>query len=89
MTIHERLEGYCVDLMDKIADMLDFEYEMYLVPDGTWNGLVDEVINGVRTNNIKDFVSSSSPIITIIIMKSSSSDNNINIKKRQRLQRQS
>ncbi|GFO15988.1 glutamate receptor 8 [Plakobranchus ocellatus] len=52
---NDRFYGYSVDLLDEIAQMLDFEYELYLVQDGKfgreqtsgkWNGVVGELIAG-------------------------------------------
>ena len=52
-----RFEGFCVDLIEDIAQDLGFQYELYLVPDeqfgardenGSWNGLVRELMIGVR-----------------------------------------
>ena len=53
---NDRFEGFAVELMDKIAQNLQFEYELYPVPDGQfgsidengeWNGMIGEVLNGV------------------------------------------
>ncbi|KAI1298706.1 Glutamate receptor ionotropic, kainate 2 [Halotydeus destructor] len=54
-TGNDRFEGFCIDLLQTIADMLKFEYELYFVPDGKfgaenqttheWNGLVREIID--------------------------------------------
>ncbi len=54
---NEQFEGFCIDLLQAIADMLGFQYELYLVPDGKfgaentttgeWNGLVKEIIEKV------------------------------------------
>ena len=52
-----KLEGFSIDLIEKIAEMLSFRYEVYLSPDGLyggWNektgytGIVGEVTNNVR-----------------------------------------
>ncbi|XP_023228291.1 glutamate receptor ionotropic, kainate 2-like [Centruroides sculpturatus] len=55
LTGNERFEGFCIDLLKTIADLLGFSYELYLVPDkkfgaentttGEWNGLVREIID--------------------------------------------
>ena len=51
-----RYEGYLIDLIEKIAEDLKFEYELYEVPDeqfgamddnGEWNGLIRELIDRV------------------------------------------
>ena len=56
-----RFEGYVMDLLERIRSSIrgiDFEYEVELVPDGKygsvgrfseiWNGMVGEVVRGVR-----------------------------------------
>ena len=56
LTGNDRFEGYCIELLQKLADVLDFKYELYLVhdnnfggrlADGNWNGMVGEVLAGV------------------------------------------
>lgn len=57
LTTNDRLEGFCIDLLKTIAEMLGFKYELYLVPDrkfgaentstGEWSGLVKEIIEKV------------------------------------------
>ncbi|KAH7645139.1 glutamate receptor [Dermatophagoides farinae] len=52
---NDHFEGFCIDLLKAIAEMLNFQYELYLVPDGKygaentttgeWNGLVREIID--------------------------------------------
>ena len=54
---NDHFEGFCIDLLKAIAEMLNFQYELYLVPDGKygaentttgeWNGLVREIIDKV------------------------------------------
>ena len=54
---NERYEGFCVDLLQAIADIVGFKYELYLVPDGKygapnkedkqWNGMIRELIDRV------------------------------------------
>lgn len=50
--------GYCIDLINRIKETLSFEYTLYEVPDktygaineqGEWNGLIRELITGVKT----------------------------------------
>ena len=50
--------GFCIDLINELATMLHFTYEIYLSPDGeyggitekgTWNGIVGELVNKVST----------------------------------------
>ncbi|XP_035212026.1 glutamate receptor ionotropic, kainate 2-like [Stegodyphus dumicola] len=55
LTGNERFEGFCIDLLKTIADLIGFSYELYIVPDkkfgaentttGEWNGLVREIID--------------------------------------------
>ena len=49
-------EGYCIDLLNKLAENLHFTYEIHTSPDevygtemenGLWNGLIGELINEV------------------------------------------
>lgn len=47
------LQGYCIDLMEKIAQILDFDYEIYVISteiafsdyneNGKWNGVLGEI----------------------------------------------
>lgn len=48
--------GYCVDLINDIQNIMNFEYELYEVPDGkygnmdarmNWNGMIRELIEKV------------------------------------------
>jgi len=51
------LEGFCIDLLKAIAEMVGFEYRLTLVPDGKygvynyqtgeWNGMVKQLIDRV------------------------------------------
>lgn len=52
----DRFEGFCIDLLKKISEILGFEYDIRLVEDsrygsqdekGQWNGLVKELIDHV------------------------------------------
>ena len=49
-------EGYCIDLLNELARILKFTYEIYPSPDGlygvemengTWNGMIGELLNKV------------------------------------------
>ena len=49
---HHMYEGYIVDLMDLIADVVGFKYRLipvydgtfgYKKPDGTWDGMIGEL----------------------------------------------
>ncbi|XP_071495259.1 glutamate receptor ionotropic, kainate 1-like [Diadema antillarum] len=51
-----KFTGFCIDMLDKIAEKLDFTYDIYLTPDsnyggkradGSWNGLVGQVYYGL------------------------------------------
>ncbi|XP_078618325.1 glutamate receptor ionotropic, kainate 2-like isoform X2 [Branchiostoma floridae x Branchiostoma japonicum] len=51
---NDRFEGFCIDLLNEIAAILGFKYEIYLVPDGQygapmedgeWSGMVKELID--------------------------------------------
>ncbi|KAJ0170035.1 hypothetical protein K1T71_014641 [Dendrolimus kikuchii] len=48
-------EGYCIDLIDKIAEALEFDYEIITpksggfgqkLPNGSWNGVVGDLMHG-------------------------------------------
>ena len=50
-------EGFCIDLMNELAETLHFTYNIYPSPDGqygaetkngTWNGMIGELVNKVR-----------------------------------------
>lgn len=52
----ESLKGYCMDLLDELARILKFSYEVYTSPDGlygaetengSWNGMIGELIRKV------------------------------------------
>ena len=52
-------KGYCIDLLNELARMLKFTYEIYPSPDGkygavtengTWNGMVGELVSKVKAN---------------------------------------
>ncbi len=54
---NDRYEGYLVDILRELSETMNFRYQLYLVPDGrigkkgdlgTWNGLLGELISGVR-----------------------------------------
>lgn len=57
-TDNERYEGYCVDLAAEIAKHCGFKYQLKIVGDGKygardadtkiWNGMVGELVYGVR-----------------------------------------
>lgn len=56
LTGNDRFEGFCADVASQIADIVDFDYKIVPVKDGkygginedgTWNGMVGELIRGV------------------------------------------
>ncbi|KAH9523149.1 hypothetical protein Btru_065945 [Bulinus truncatus] len=58
---NNRFEGFAVELIADIAEMLDFEYEIYLVNDGKfgnkmlngeWNGMIGELLSGNATMSV-------------------------------------
>lgn len=53
---NERFEGFCVDMLRELAQLLRFRYRLRLVedglygapePNGSWTGMVGELINRV------------------------------------------
>lgn len=53
---NDRFEGFCIDLLKELANILGFTYEIRLVPDGKygsqdekgqWNGIIRELIEHV------------------------------------------
>ena len=48
-------KGYCVDLLDALSELMNFDYEIYESPDGygmmapdrSWNGVIKELIDSV------------------------------------------
>lgn len=55
-TGNDRFEGYSVDLIKEISELLEFKYTIKLVEDGVygkrnergeWNGMIRELIEGV------------------------------------------
>lgn len=56
---NEQYEGYCVDLASEIAKHIGIKYKISIVPDGKygardpetkiWNGMVGELVYGVRS----------------------------------------
>lgn len=58
---NDRYEGFCVDMLKELADILKFKYRIRLVSDGvygapganrTWTGMVGELISRVRTVSV-------------------------------------
>ena len=53
----DKFVGFIPDLLDRLSERIGFDYEITLVrdgkfgainPDGTWNGMIGELIRGVR-----------------------------------------
>lgn len=58
---NERFEGFCVDMLRELAELLRFRYRLRLVedglygapePNGSWTGMVGELINRVRPGRV-------------------------------------
>lgn len=56
---NDRFEGYCLDLLKELSNILGFSYEVKLVSDGKygaqndkgeWNGMVRELIDHVSND---------------------------------------
>lgn len=59
---NDRFEGYCIDLLRELANILGFTYEVRLVEDGKygaqdentgqWNGMVKELMDHVSATSL-------------------------------------
>ncbi|OWF48940.1 glutamate receptor 4-like [Mizuhopecten yessoensis] len=60
---NDRFEGFAVDLIKEVAEMLQFDYDIYLVHDGMfgskiddsneeWNGMIGELLAGNATMSV-------------------------------------
>ena len=58
---NDRYEGFCVDMLQELAEILRFNYKIRLVGDGvygvpeangTWTGMVGELIARVRKEQV-------------------------------------
>ncbi|XP_071329786.1 glutamate receptor ionotropic, NMDA 3B-like [Trachinotus anak] len=55
--------GYCIDLLEKLAEDLGFEFDLYIVGDGKygawkggrWTGLVGDLLNGLAEMAVTSF----------------------------------
>ncbi|XP_066503093.1 glutamate receptor ionotropic, NMDA 3B [Hoplias malabaricus] len=55
--------GYCIDLLEKLAEDMDFEFDLYIVGDGKygawkggrWTGLVGDLLNSVADMAVTSF----------------------------------
>ena len=54
-------KGYCIELLKKISQLLEFNYTLYepedrkygsMLPNGSWNGMVNELIQGVSKERL-------------------------------------
>lgn len=59
----KKYQGYSIDVLDALSNYLGFKYEIYVAPDhkyglaqtdGTWNGLIGELVSKVRANRPYD-----------------------------------
>ena len=51
--------GFCIDILEKLQEVINFDYDIYLVPDGKfgsrdpvaeqWDGIMREIIERVRS----------------------------------------
>lgn len=79
---NDRFEGYCIDLLRELANILGFTYEIRLVEDGKygaqdentgqWNGMVKELMDHVslQTSLLKWCMNANRCIFTLIIRRS-------------------
>ena len=61
-TSRHGVEGYIIDLLDKIADVVPFRYDLHLVADGKgigtrgqhgqWSGMIGELLREVNISSI-------------------------------------
>lgn len=61
---NDQYEGYCVDLASEIAKHIGIKYKISIVPDGKygardpetkiWNGMVGELVYGVRPLSVTE-----------------------------------
>jgi len=72
---NDRFEGYCLDLLKELSNILGFTYEVKLVSDGKygaqndkgeWNGMVRELIDHVSDLFFTIFVDDLLPFHPII-----------------------
>lgn len=62
LTGNSKYEGFCIDLLQRIASQVGFHYAITLVPDNKygaynhttkqWNGIVRELMDKVSNSNI-------------------------------------
>ena len=61
MTGNDRYEGFCVDLIHEISEILGFNYTLKIADDGQhgkfdkklgrWNGMIGELLDQVRSES--------------------------------------
>merc|ERR1712227_1186095 len=51
---NDKYQGFLIDLMDSIGDKTPFEFELKMLEDGTWNGLIGSVISGTADMSLAD-----------------------------------
>ena len=56
-----KLQGFCIDLLNELQEIMGFTYDIYEVedgkfgseqPNGTWNGIVGDIIQEVSHGNL-------------------------------------
>ena len=64
-------KGYCVDLLDALSELMNFEYEIYessegygmMAPDRSWNGVIKELIDRVSNSNLYRIDLNATPVL--------------------------
>ena len=65
---NRKYKGYCIDMLDRIAQLCNFNYTIKLVDDGkygalvngSWNGMVSELLNKVSAFNV---------VVVVVVIK--------------------
>ncbi|KAB0350368.1 hypothetical protein FD755_005169 [Muntiacus reevesi] len=74
---NERFEGFCVDMLRELAELLRFRYRLRLVedglygapePNGSWTGMVGELINRGRKPGYFSFLDPFSPAVWLFML---------------------
>ncbi|KTG43727.1 hypothetical protein cypCar_00044615 [Cyprinus carpio] len=74
---NEQYEGFCVDMLRELADILKFTYRIKLVddglygapePNGSWTGMVGELINRGRKPGYFSFLDPFSPAVWLFML---------------------
>lgn len=84
LTGNSKYEGFCIDLLHRIASQVGFHYAITLVPDNKygaydpntkqWNGIVRELMDKVPNNNIQCVLFNINKYYAFQISESRSSD---------------